>query len=145
MMAKEPNNSVYPYNYGVELYKQAYAMPTDSITGNRSAGSQEIITKAEGLLQKSLEIKPDNMQVNIALGQMLYNDAVEFNKQERMFKPGIPNSKLTPEEIKQKEELKSKMLKKFDDAIPYLEKVGNTLGSQGKVKARRQIGTQRCL
>lgn len=130
MISKEPTNYIYPYNYGIELYKDAYE--TDS--SKRSANGKDLISKAELMMRKSMELNPDYLPANLVLGQILYNQAVEFNTQYRMFKGGIPNSKLTPEEIKQKEDLKEAMLKKFDEAIPYLEKVGNTLGSQGKLK-----------
>lgn len=131
MMAKEPTNYVYPFNYGVELYREAYTTDEDK----RPPNSKEMITKAEDMIKKSLELKPDFLQANLVLGQIYYNQGVEFNTQIRMFKPGVPTSKLTPEEIKQKDDLKAEMLKKFDEAIPYLEKVANTLGSQGKLKA----------
>lgn len=130
MMEKEPTNYIYPYNYGIELYKEAYE--TDS--SKRPANPKELISKAELMMRKSLELKPDYLQANLVLGQILYNQAVEFNTQQRNIKLGVPNSKLTPEDIKQKEDLKAEMIKKFDEAIPYLEKVGNILASQGKLK-----------
>ncbi|HJU46474.1 MAG TPA: hypothetical protein VJ647_06805 [Chitinophagaceae bacterium] len=130
MIAKEPENYIFPYNYGIELYKEAYE--TDS--AKRSASPKELIPRAEAMIRRSLELKPDYLQANLVLGQILYNQAVEFNTQQRMLKLGVPVSKLTPEDIKQKEDLKAEMIKKFDEAIPYLEKVGNTLSSQGKLK-----------
>jgi hypothetical protein len=132
MLIKEPTNYIYPYNYGVELYREIYAVDADKRPD--SARSAELINKAEVMIRKSLELKPDYIPSNVVLGQILYNQAVEFSTRQRNFKPGIPNSKLTPEEIKQKEDLKAAMMKKFDEAIPYLEKVGDALGSQGKLK-----------
>lgn len=131
VIKENPDNYLFLFNYGVELYQTGY----DPDASKRPANSKELIDRAVDVMTKTLEKKPDYPNANMVLGQIYYNQGVEFNTQIRMFKPGVPTSKLTPEEIKQKDDLKAEMLKKFDEAIPYLEKVANTLGSQGKLKA----------
>lgn len=129
IIAKDPTNYIYPYNYGVELYRDAYA----DDASKRPANSKEMIVKAEELIKKSLELKPDNFQANLVLGQIYYNQAVDLSTQSRNLKPGT-NGKLSAEDQKKKDELKAEMLKKFDQAIPYFERVEKELASQGKLK-----------
>lgn len=126
MLAKEPTNSVYPYNYGVEIYRDIYSVPLNE----RPADFKEQIAKAADLIRKSLELNPTYIQANLVLGQILYNQGVELSSQQRAFKQGVANSRLTPEEIKQKEDLKTEMFNKFNEAIPFLEKVSTALDSK---------------
>jgi hypothetical protein len=132
MMGKEPDNYIYPYNYGVELYREAYLM--DSSTQKRPANSEEMIARAGELIKKSIKLNPEYYQANLVMGQIYYNQAVDLSARQRNIKPGLPNSKLTPEEIKTKEDLRNQMMDKFSAAIPYLEEVEKALGNQGKLK-----------
>ncbi len=119
-----PNNHIFMYNYGVELYN--YAIDTSS--GKRPANSDEIIAKAKEKLNKSLELAPDYAQAALLLGQITYNQAVDI-------KAGTKDIKGTkPEDIKKRADLRIAAGKKFDEAIPYFEKVEKILGSQGKLK-----------
>ncbi len=129
LISKEPTNHLYFYNYGVELYKEAYQ---DSIS-KRPANWQEMIDKAQANIKKSLELKPDFAQANLILGQIYYNQGVDINKQLKEIKTPA-TGKLKPEDQKKKDELKATMLQRFDQSIPYFEKVDELLGAQGKLK-----------
>ena len=62
------------------------------------------------------------------MGQITYNQAVDI-------KAGTKDIKGTkPEDIKKRADLRIAAGKKFDEAIPYFEKVEKILGSQGKLK-----------
>ncbi|HLK28617.1 MAG TPA: hypothetical protein VKT28_08550 [Puia sp.] len=124
ILAQLPNSHVFTYNYGVEVYN--YAVDTSS--GKKPANSDALITKAKELLNKSLALKPDYAQANLLLGQIAYNDAVDFKATTK----NIKGQK--PEDIKKRADIRVAALKKFDDAIPYFEKIDQQLGSQGKLK-----------
>lgn len=129
VMAKRPDNFVYPYNYGVELYKEAY---TENVA-KRPANSKEMISKAEGLIKKALELNPGYTQANLVLGQILYNQAVDLSAQQREIKPAA-GAKLSAADQGKKDSLKAEMIKKFDEAIPYFEGVEKALAGEEKLK-----------
>ncbi len=129
VVAKEPNNYLYVFNYGVELYKEAYK---DTVA-SRPANWEQMIDKAENNMKKTIELKPDFPQANLVLGQILFNKGVDISKKMKAIK--LPASgKIKPEDQKMKDELKTQMLSKFDQAVPYFEKVEQLLGSKGKLK-----------
>jgi hypothetical protein len=129
IIAKDPTNYLYVYNYGIEQYKEAYK---EDVT-KRPANSDELITKAITNIKKTLELKPDYAPANFVLGQVIYNQGVDLNAKAKEIKLP-PTGKLKPEDQKKKDEYKAEMMKKFDEAIPYFEKVDQLLGSQGKLK-----------
>ena len=129
IIKESPTNHVFYFNYGVELYQTAY----DNDETKRPANSKELIEKAKTVLAKSIEIKPDYPNAQMLLGQIAYNQGVDLNKQQSAIK-GTPTKKLTPDETKKKDDLKKAMMAKFDEAVPYFEKVDQLLGSAGKLK-----------
>jgi tetratricopeptide (TPR) repeat protein len=129
IIKNDPTNHLYIYNYGVELYKDAY----NEDTAKRPANSAEMINKAMEHFKKTIELKPDYASANLVMGQILYNQGVDINAQAKAIKAPA-GGKLKPEDQKKKDEAKAAMLKKFDEAIPYFEKVDQLLGGQGKLK-----------
>ncbi|HXB43040.1 MAG TPA: hypothetical protein VNV85_03250 [Puia sp.] len=119
-----PNSHVFVYNYGVELYN--YAIDTSS--GKRPANSDALVAKAKEKLNKSLQIKPDYSQASLLLGTIAFNDAVDLKATTK----NIKGQK--PEDIKKRADIRAAASKKFDEAIPYFEKVEQVLGPQGKLK-----------
>jgi hypothetical protein len=129
IIAKDPTNYLYVYNYGIEQYKEAYKEDATK----RPANSDELINKAITNIKKTLELKPDYAPANFVLGQVIYNQGVDLNAKAKEIK--LPaTGKLKPEDQKKKDDYKAEMMKKFDEAIPYFEKVDQLLGSQGKLK-----------
>jgi hypothetical protein len=119
-----PTNHLFFYNYGLELYQYA----SDTTTGKRPANYDELIKKAQEKLNKSLQLKPDYSKAALVLGQISYNAGVELQMQAK----AVHGAK--PEEVKKRTELRAQSAKKFDEAIPYFEKVDQILGSQGNLK-----------
>jgi tetratricopeptide (TPR) repeat protein len=119
-----PTNHLFFYNYGLELYQYA----SDTTTGKRPANYDELIKKAQEKLNKSLQLKPDYSKAALVLGQISYNAGVELQIQAK----AIHGAK--PEDVKKRTELRAQATKKFDEAIPYFEKVDQILGSQGNLK-----------
>ncbi|MBS1975541.1 MAG: hypothetical protein JST13_14415, partial [Bacteroidetes bacterium] len=124
VISEMPNSYVFVYNYGVELYNAAI----DTSSGKRPANSEALITKSKEALNKALQIKPDYAQAYLLLGQMAYNEAVELKETTKDIKGK------TPADVKKRADIRVSAGKKFDEALPYLEKVDQILGPQGKLK-----------
>jgi hypothetical protein len=129
VIKENPDNHLFLFNYGVELYQAGY----DPDPAKRPSNSKELIAKAVEVMTKTLEKKPDYANANMVLGQIYYNQGVEINNENKAIKPqgGV---KLTPEQLKKKEELRGEVIKKFEAALPYLVKVDEVLDTQGKLK-----------
>lgn len=129
VLKESPDNHLFLFNYGVEVYQHGY----NQDVSKRPANSKELIEKAAELVKKSLAIKPDYPNANMVLGQIVYNQGVDLNNENKAIRPQ-GNVKLTPEQLKKKEELRQEVVKKFDEATPYFEKVEQTLDAQAKLK-----------
>jgi len=119
-----PDSSVYFFNYGLELYQYS----SDTSTGKRPDNADELIKKAQDNLSKSLQLNPNYPQASLVLGQILYNAGVDLQQQAKVIKGP------KPEDVKKRTDLRAEATKKFDEAIPYFEKVDGLLGSKGKLK-----------
>lgn len=128
IIAQNPNDTTAIYNYAVELYLYSY---TEDIT-KRPANSAELIGKAEDNMKKVLALKPSYANANLVLGQIAYNRGVDINNEMKAIKPP-PGGKLKPEELKKKNDLRDAAMKRFDEAIPYFEKIDQLLGGMGKL------------
>ncbi|OQP64529.1 hypothetical protein [Niastella populi] len=129
VIKENPDNYLFLFNYGVELYQTGY----DPDASKRPANSKELIAKAIEVMTKTLEKKPDYANASMVLGQIYYNQGVEINNENKNIRPQ-GNVKLTPDQLKKKEELRAETAKKFDQALPYLMKVDELLDTQGKLK-----------
>jgi hypothetical protein len=124
-----PDSAIYFFNYGLELYQYA----TDTTSGKRPANSDEMIKKAQEKLQASLKLNPNYPQASLILGQISYNEGVEFQVL------GKPKGNTNAAELKQRQDYRAQSARKFDEAIPYLEKVDQVLGSQAKLKKADKV------
>ncbi len=122
--AEFPKNYLYFYNYGVELYQYA----SDTSTGKRPDNADSLTAKARRNLEKCLELQPDYPQAALVLGQLHYNEGVDLQLQIKTVKGKLP------EDIKKRSDFRAAAGKKFDEAIPYFEKVDQDLGGKGKLK-----------
>ena len=124
IVTKFPKNHLFAFNYGLELYQYA----SDTSSGKRPANADALVAKAQEMLKKCLEIQPDYPQAAMVLGQISYNAGVDLQGQTKK----IPGK--TPDDVKKRAALRVEAGKKFDEAIPYFEKVDQDLGSKGKLK-----------
>jgi hypothetical protein len=129
VIKENPDNYLFLFNYGVELYQTGY----DPDASKRPANSKELIAKAIEVMTKTLEKKPDYANASMVLGQIYYNQGVEINNENKNIRPQ-GNVKLTPDQLKKKDELRAETAKKFEQALPHLVKVDELLDSQGKLK-----------
>lgn len=129
VVKENPDNHLFLFNYGVELYTEGYKQNV----AERPANSKELIAKASEMIKRSLEKKSDYANANMVMGQILYNEGVDINNENKAIRPqnGV---KLNAEQLKKKEELRQGVVKKFDEATPYFEKVDQLLDTQGKLK-----------
>ena len=119
-----PKNYLFFFNYGLEEYQVA----SDTSSGKRPASADDLTAKAQVNLQKSLDLQPDYPQAALVLGQIAYNAGVDLNTQAKKVVGK------TPDAAKQRGDLRAAAGKKFDEAIPFFEKVDQDLGSKGKLK-----------
>jgi tetratricopeptide (TPR) repeat protein len=133
MLAKNPNDYQTLFNYSVDLYTSAY----DTSLAKRPANSAETITKVETNLKKVVELKPDYVNGYLVLGKVIFNEANDIMNESKKIRPQ-GNVKLKPDELKKKNDLRDAANKKFDEAVPYFEKIDALLGSQGKLKGEEK-------
>ena len=124
IVKKFPDNYLFWFNYGLEEYQYA----SDTSSGHRPANADELTEKAAVNLRKCLELQPDYPQAALVLGQISYNQGVDLQAKMKQ----VPGK--TPDAAKQRGDLRAAANKKFDEAIPYFEKVDQDLGSKGKLK-----------
>ena len=129
VIKENPDNYLFLFNYGVELYQTGY----DPDASKRPANSKELIDRAVDVMTKTLEKKPDFANANMVLGQIYYNQGVEINNENKNIRPA-GGVKLTPDQLKKKEDLRVETAKKFEQAVPYLSKVDEVLDAQAKLK-----------
>ncbi len=124
-----PDSAIYFFNYGLELYQYA----NDSSTGKVPANSADLIKRAQEKMLACLKLNPTYPQANLVMGQIAYNEGVEFQAL------GKPKGNTNAAELKQRQDYRAMSAKKFDEAIPYLEKVDQALGSQAKLKKTDKV------
>ncbi|HEX4374558.1 MAG TPA: hypothetical protein VHZ50_14750, partial [Puia sp.] len=122
VVAKFPNNNIFLYNYGLEMYQYA------SDTTKRPANADELVNRAKDILNKSLAIKPDYPQAALILGEISYNEAVDMQAKARTIKGS------TPDAVKKRADLRDQAMKKYDESVPFFQKVEADLGQKGKLK-----------
>jgi hypothetical protein len=122
--ARFTKNHLFFFNFGLELYQYA----SDTSSGHRPANYDALIAKAQDNLKKCLELQPDYPQAALVLGQISYNAGVDLQAQTKK----IPGK--APDDVKKRADLRVAAGKRFDEAIPYFEKVDQDLGGKGKLK-----------
>ncbi len=119
-----PNNHLFFFNYGLELYQYAH----DTSSGRRPGNYEALTEKAATQLTRCLQIQPDYPQAALVLGQIYYNQGVDLQAQTKR----IPGR--SADDIKKRADLRIEAGKKFDRAIPYFLQVDQDLGAKGKLK-----------
>lgn len=119
-----PDNYLFWFNYGLEEYQYA----SDTTAGHRPANADDLTARAAVNLKKCLELQPDYPQAALVLGQISFNNGVDLQAQAKKVVGK------TPEAAKQRGDLRAQAQTKFDESIPYFEKVDQDLGSKGKLK-----------
>jgi hypothetical protein len=124
IIKERPDSAIYFFNYGLELYQYA----SDTTKGPVPSNAAALTKKAQEMLAQSLKLNPDYPQANLVMGQIFYNQGIETQQQTKTVK----GSK--PEDIKKRAEIRAEAIKKFDEAVPYFEKIDSLLGKAGELK-----------
>jgi hypothetical protein len=132
-MAQNPSDYQTLYNYSIDMYTGAY----DTSLAKRPPNSAETISKVEANMKKVIEIKPDFVNGYLVLGKVIFNEATDILNESKKIRPQGA-IKLKPDELKKKDDLRKMATKKYDEAIPYFEKIDQLLGSQGKLKGEEK-------
>ena len=106
IIASNPDNHLYRYNYAVELYQEGYNVDPKK----RPVNSVALIDKAKESVKQAIRLQPGYSKAQLFAGQIEYNE-------------GIEKLKANKEEV----------VKKFDEAIPYFLQVEKLLDSRGKL------------
>jgi tetratricopeptide (TPR) repeat protein len=132
-LAANPSDYMTLYDYSVDMYTTAY----DTSLAKRPGNSAETISKVEANMKKVVELKPDFVTGYLNLGKVIFNEANDILNESKKIRPqgGV---KLKPDELKKKDDLRKAATKKFDEAIPYFEKIDQILGPQGKLKGEEK-------
>jgi tetratricopeptide (TPR) repeat protein len=117
----EPANSLYRYNYAVELYQEGYK--TD--LGSRPANSEDLIRKAQLQIKEAVRLNPDYVAAQLFTGQIAYNQAVDLLNDAKAITGTMPA------ETTKKQALKQEALKKFEEALPYFKTVEKLINEKG--------------
>jgi hypothetical protein len=120
---EHPDSAIYFFNYGLELYQYA----TDT-TKAQLANEDELVKRAQDKLSKSLQLNPNYPQASLVLGQISYNQGIALQQQAKAIKG------TKPEDLKKRTDIRADAMKKFDEAIPYFEKIDALLGKEGTLK-----------
>ncbi|MEP7279465.1 MAG: tetratricopeptide repeat protein [Bacteroidota bacterium] len=129
MLTKNPSDYLTLFNYSVELYQTAY----DTSLAKRPPNSQETIAKVETNMKKVIELKPDFVNGYLVLGKVIFNQGNDILNESKKIRPQ-GTVKLKPDELKKKNDLRDAAGKKFDEAVPYFEKIDELVGSKGKLR-----------
>jgi tetratricopeptide (TPR) repeat protein len=130
VLKQDANNHAIWYNYAAEIYNTAY----NEDTTKRPANVDEYLNKAIEKIQKSIDIKNDYPNSRYLKGIIYTAKADQVDKKNKAIRPSKTGSKLSPEELKQKENLRNDMKVIIDSAIAEFEQVDGLLGKQGKLK-----------
>jgi len=106
VIASNPANHLYRYNYAVELYQVGY----NTDPAKRPANSKELIKKAGESIKKAIQIKPDYARAQLFAGQIVYNKGVDILKTN-----------------------KTEALSSFNEAMPYFLQVEKLYASKSKL------------
>ena len=124
-IAAEPANHLYRYNYAVELYQHAYNVDATRRVPNSAA----YIRKAEEQVTAATKLKPDYARAHLFAGQIRYNGGVDLlNEQKAIRETGA-------EADQRKADLKVKIMRHWDEAIPFFQAVEKLLSPMAKLSA----------
>jgi len=123
MLVDNPNNFDVLFEYANELFLETHVADASKRPANYAANCAKI----EDFYKRAIAIKPDNADVQLALGKHYYNMALFI--EEDMNK--IRGTK--PEDVKKKADLNTQLVETSTKAIEPLEKVFATYDAKDKL------------
>ena len=134
---KEPNNVTLYITLG-NVYDQLFQK---SLAAENDAQAQEYFNNALDYYQKGLEIDPDAVDAIYSIGALYYNRAADMTQEMNSLADDY-----SKEGIEKYNQMKEKVFKAFDDALPYFQKAEmvdpndlNTLIALREIYARKDM------
>ncbi|HMP30082.1 MAG TPA: hypothetical protein PKD85_10805 [Saprospiraceae bacterium] len=110
---REPDNLTVYTTLG-SVYEQ---LSTKSIEAGNADESKDYLEKAKSWYDKALAKDANNFEANYAVGALYYNNAAKVAKEVNEYA-----NDFTPAGTKKYNEAKNRMVKAFEEALPYFEK-----------------------
>lgn len=124
IVTNTPDNFDVLVDYANELFGETHVSDIKS----KPANYAENCKKIEQLYTQAIKVKPENSDVQLALGKHFYNMALLKDEESRLVKG------TKPEDVKKKADLKAEVAALANQAVAPLEIVFNTYDSQAKLK-----------
>jgi tetratricopeptide (TPR) repeat protein len=130
-IAKEPENLTVYTTLG-NVYEQLSAKSTEAKNVEEASG---YMAKAKEWYDKALAKDPKNFEANYAIGALYYNNAAKIAKEVNEYA-----NDFTPAGTKKYNEAKTRMVKAFEEALPYFELAESINGKdQNTIIALKEI------
>jgi hypothetical protein len=110
------------YNYGVELYNYAYDFD------KKPADYKDLQKKIEEVLKQALKINKNYTEASMLMSMHLYNTIFDFQDEMKLIKGN------SAAEQKKRTDLKTQMITKADEMIPYALTVFDALNAMTSLK-----------
>jgi tetratricopeptide (TPR) repeat protein len=131
LIAMQPDSLSNQLSYASEMFDYLYIKNADK----KPADYDAIASKIEANVQKTLAKDYEPLSSNLIIAQLYYNQGLDqANEAEK-----IKSTK--PEDVKKKNDLKAKAIAKYDQALPYTEKVTALLEAKGATTNGREKHT----
>lgn len=121
MIASEPNNFAYYYNYGVEMYNALY------VGDNKLSNALEIKKRLTEIMSKAISLDT-GIDATVLMSNHLFNAAAD-----NLTAVDLISGK-TPADQKKKKELNDEAMKLMDQFIPYAVKAVAYFDAQPSLK-----------
>ena len=110
------------YNYAVELYNYTYD------NNKKPADYKDLQNKIEEVLKQVLQINKNYIEASMLISMHLYNMTFDIQDEIKLIKGN------TEAEQKKRAEIKTRMVAKVDEMIPYALNVFNVLNARTSLK-----------
>jgi len=121
LIALEPDSLTNNLSYASEMFDYLFIKNTDK----KPADFDAVAAKIEAQIKKTIGKDYDPLSSNLILGQLYYNEGLDYVTQADKIKS------TKPDDVKKKADLKTKATARYDLAIPYTEKVASILEQKG--------------
>lgn len=121
LIASQPDSLNNNLSYASEMFDYLFIKNPDT----KPADYDEIASKIETQINKTLAKDYDPLSSNLIIGQLYYNEGLDFATQADKVKG------TKPEDTKKKADLKAKAVAKYNQSLPYTEKVVSFLEQKG--------------
>ena len=128
LIAMQPDSLSNVLSYASEMFDYLYVKNGDK----KPADYDAIAAKIETNVKKTLAKDYEPLSSNLIIAQLYYNQGQETATEADKIKS------TKPDDVKKKNDLKANTIAKYDQALPYTEKVASTLEEKGATANTRE-------